>query len=294
MKDRSKGILAVVGAYSIYGLNLVFCKELTSGDVMSPSLLFTFRAAGATALFWLLSLVLPKEKINCKDIGAIFLASMLGLFIPQMCTLWGITMSTPFDASVISTLKPLMTLGVAAVLLREPVPVRSVIGILVSLAGAVMLVFFRSGGVPDAYATSPLGLVVLLLNGLSFAVFLVLFRPLVKRYSAVTFMKWMFLFSLLASLPSGLADASSFAIGSMSLKLWGELAFIIVCATFVAYFLTPVGQKHLHPTEYSVYSYAQLLVAALAGVLAGMEMFTIPKLIAAAVMIAGVWISGKK
>ena len=73
-KEKLAGHLAVGGAYVIFGLNLVFCKDIANSALVSPIVLFAFRAMGATALFWMLSLFLPKEKIDRGDFGKIALA----------------------------------------------------------------------------------------------------------------------------------------------------------------------------------------------------------------------------
>jgi drug/metabolite transporter (DMT)-like permease len=75
------GHLACLVAYSIFGFNIIVCKDLTSGEFLSPLSIFTLRAVGAGALFWLISFFMPKEKIDKKDYLKIFAASVLGFFI---------------------------------------------------------------------------------------------------------------------------------------------------------------------------------------------------------------------
>ncbi|MBR0223992.1 MAG: EamA family transporter, partial [Bacteroidales bacterium] len=104
------GHLAVGGAYTIFGLNLVFCKDIANSDVLSPMLLFTLRAVGATALFWLLSFFQPKEPVERKDVKLIAMASFVGLFVPQLTFLKAITLSATIDASVMHTLSPNFTM----------------------------------------------------------------------------------------------------------------------------------------------------------------------------------------
>ena len=82
--DQFKGHLAVAIAYTIFGLNVVLCKDIANSEAVSPYVLFTFRALGASALFWLVSLFLPEEKIQKGDLWRIALASFLGLFLTQM------------------------------------------------------------------------------------------------------------------------------------------------------------------------------------------------------------------
>ena len=45
--DKLKGHLAIAAAYVIFGLNIVFCKDIAASGTVSPYVLFTLRAFGA-------------------------------------------------------------------------------------------------------------------------------------------------------------------------------------------------------------------------------------------------------
>ena len=95
MNDKLSGHLSTAAAYTIFGLNIVFCKDIANSEVVAPEVLFTLRAIGASALFWLISLFLPKERIEKGDSLKIVAASFTGLFVPQMTFLMAITMYSP-------------------------------------------------------------------------------------------------------------------------------------------------------------------------------------------------------
>ena len=109
-KDSVIGHLACLIAYSIFGFNIIVCKDLTSGGLISPLGIFTLRAIGAGGLFWLISLFLPSEKIDRKDLPKIFAASMLGFFTCQVTFLAGLPHITPMDCSIMSSLSPIYTM----------------------------------------------------------------------------------------------------------------------------------------------------------------------------------------
>lgn len=119
--DKLKGHLAIAAAYVIFGLNIVFCKDIATSGTVSPYVLFTLRALGASLLFWLLSAFLPKEKVERKDFPKIAAASLIGLFVPQMTFLMAITMSSAIDTALIGTLGPIFTMFFAFFFLKEPI-----------------------------------------------------------------------------------------------------------------------------------------------------------------------------
>ncbi|MCR5003792.1 MAG: DMT family transporter [Bacteroidales bacterium] len=282
------GHAACLGAYIIFGLNIILCKDIALSKEIPPIALFVFRAAGATALFWILSMFLPKEKMSQKDLCLTFLASMLGLFLTQISFLKAITMTTSIDASIMSSLNPVMTMFVAAIFIHEPITVKKAGGVAVSLCGVLLLIFNSIHINSGADHTTPLGLLLMFCNGLAFALYLGIFKPLISKYSVVTFMKWMFLFSLVASLPLGLKPVMEINYGVIEPKVYLEIGYVVLFATFIAYFLIPVGQKRLRPTIVSLYNYVQPIIAMVVSVIIGIDRLTWIKVLATILVFTGV------
>ena len=290
--EKMLGHLSIGAAYTIFGLNIVFCKDIANAAAVAPEVLFTLRAIGASALFWILSLFLPKERVQKGDLGRIAAASFVGLFVPQMTFLLAITMTTSIDTAILSTLGPIFTMIFAFLFLGEPITFKKAGGVALSFAGVLLLIFnsVHGGG---ASRTAPLGVVLLLLNSLSFSLYLGMFRPLIARYSVVTFMKWTFLFSLLLSLPFSAKGLLSTDFGAVPVDVRWEIGYLIIFATFVAYFLIPFGQKRLRPTIVSMYSYLQPIIAALLSIWTGLDVVTWQKVIATVLVVGGVVLVGR-
>ena len=285
--DSLIGHLSVAGAYTIFGLNIVFCKDIANSEVISPIVLFTLRALGASILFWLLSLLKPREKVDKKDFPGIALASFVGLFVPQMTFLMAITMATTIDTAIMGTLGPIFTMIFAFLFLKEPITGKKAGGVLLSFVGVLFLIFnsVHSGG---ASSSTPMGIALLLLNSLSFSLYLGVFRPLISKYSVVTFMKWMFLFSLVLVLPFSASGLIKTDFAAIPVKVCWEIGYLVFFATFVAYFLIPFGQKHIRPTLVSMYTYLQPIIAAVVSIWIGMDVITWKKLAATVLIVAGV------
>ena len=285
--DQLAGHLAVAGAYTIFGLNIVFTKDIANAEAVSPMLLFTFRAIGACTLFWLLSLFLPKEPVARKDIGLIALASFVGLFVPQLTFLKAMTVSATIDASVMHTLSPIFTMFFAFFFVKEPITWKKALGVAVSFFG-VLLIFNSTHAAGGVEKTEPLGFVCLILNSLSFALYLGAFRKLISRYSVVTFMKWAFLFALILALPFSARELVTADYASIPANVFWEIGFLVFFATFVAYFLIPYGQKRIRPTLVSMYTYLQPIIAAVISIITGLDVLTWQKLLATLLVFAGV------
>lgn len=290
--EQLRGHLAIAAAYSIFGLNVVLCKDIANSEAVSPYVLFTFRAIGASALFWLVSIFQPEEKIEKGDLWRIALASFLGLYLTQMSFLVGITMATAIDSAILGTLGPVFTMVFAYFFIGEPITGKKAGGVTVALAGVIFLILnsVHAGG---ASSTTPLGFVMLLINSLTFSMYLGIFRPLISKYSVVTFMKWAFLFALLMSLPFSVKGMLTMDYGAVPVLVRWEIGYLIIFATFIAYYLIPYGQKRIRPTLVSMYNYVSPIIATVVSIWTGIDHLTWQKVVAASAIVGGVILVSK-
>ena len=288
MNEKTTGHLACFIAYAIFGINIIVCKDLTSSRLISPVALFCIRSLGAGALFWLISCFLPKEKVEKKDYGKIMAASLLGFFLTQMTFLIAIPDITPMDCSIVSSLSPIYTMFIAAYALKEPITLRKAGGVAISFLGIIYLIMNSVTSTGGAVETSLTGILLMIANSLCFSLYLGLFKPVISKYSVITFMKWIFLFASAFSLPLAGRELFTFDYSQLSgIYLW-ELGFLIVCSTFITYFLIPLGQKRIRPTLVSMYSYIQPIIAILISIYVGMDSLSWQKVLAAMMVFGGV------
>ena len=288
MKEKTTGHLACFIAYAIFGINIIVCKDLTSSRLISPIALFCIRSLGAGALFWIISSFLPKEKVEKKDYAKILAASLLGFFLTQMTFLIAIPDITPMDCSIVSSLSPIYTMFIAAYALKEPITLRKAGGVAISFMGVIYLIMNSVTSTGGTEETSLIGILLMIANSLCFSLYLGLFKPVISKYSVITFMKWIFLFASAFSLPLAGRELVTFDYSLLSgMYLW-ELAFLIVCSTFITYFLIPLGQKRIRPTLVSMYSYVQPIIAIAISIWVGMDSLSWQKVLAGIMVFGGV------
>ncbi len=283
------GNLACFAAYAIFGFNIISCKRIALDGNVTPMALFCLRSFGATALFWLWSLfTAPREQIAREDLWKVAVASFLGLFMTQLSFLFAITKTTAIDASIMSTLSPIMTLVISAIVIKERITWSGVAGIILSLVGVLILIFncvsIRSG----ADSTSIWGILGMIANTLCFASYVGIFKPVIQKYSVVTFMKWMFLFSSLMALPFSFGAFKASNLAVVPMDVMGQIIYVVVCATFIAYFLIPIGQKRLRPVVVCMYTYVQPVIAMVIALAMGLDRLTTLKILATVLVFTGV------
>jgi len=291
MQDRNfKGHAALFVAYVIFGLNTPIAKSvLEHGEICSAMALTFYRLGGAAVLFWALSLFTKKESVPFRDLLILFGAGFFGIFINQLTFIVGLSHTSPIDASVITTTGPIMTMILAAFILKEPVTWKKALGVLVGAGGALLLIL-SSAETGNQHQTTIFGGVLCLLSSLSFSIYLTAFKKIILKYNPVTLMKWMFLFSAVCCLPFSWKDIVVVHYAIIPVNIYLRIIYVVALATFFAYLLVPVGQKLLRPTIVSMYNYIQPIVSSVVAVIVGMDRFGLVKGIAAALVFLGVYI----
>ncbi len=287
-ESKVKGHLAMLGANIMWGLMSPVVKIVFATGVVAPMIVVDFRVAGAALLFWLTSLFLPKEHVPRADILRLFGAGMLGVLFNQGCFILGVKLTSPGEASLVTTTMPMWVMLLAWLILREPITLKKAGGIAAGAAGAIILI---AGSASPVSGSNPaLGDVIVLCAQLSYALYLTLYRNFIRKYSLVTLMKWMFLSATVVGLPSSLKWLCATDWKAISPTEWGGIAYVVVCGTFLAYICIMIGQKTLRPTLVGMYNYVQPIVATITGICLGLDRFTPVKALAIALIFSGVWL----
>ena len=288
--SKYKGHIAILTANIIWGLNSPVSKTiLNSGDI-SPFALTTFRMVGAAAAFWLVSIFTKKEHVTSKDLTLLFFAALCGIVFNQGVFVFGLSMTSPIDASIVSTTAPIITMIIAAFYLKEPITNKKVSGIFLGAIGALMLIISGQNTAASDGENKIAGDLLCLFAQASVATYFVLFKDLISRYSPVTLMKWMFMYASMCYIPFSYHDIATIRYEELPVSLYSEIAFVVLAATFLSYMFIPIAQKALRPTVISMYNYVQPIVASLIAVLVGMDTFTLVKAVAIALVFVGVYV----
>jgi drug/metabolite transporter (DMT)-like permease len=286
---KIEGHLSVLLANVIFGLGVPVTKLLLDQWV-SPMAYMATRCMGAAAIFWVISLFMPRERVAWRDLLVIMGGGLLGFVVSQTLTAWALQFTTPIYYSVIATLTPVATMVCAALLIGERITVRGALGVVVGVVGALLMVMVGWRGGTGKNDLLGIGLAVLSL--LTWAVYLIITRRVSAKYTAVTQMKWVFLVSTIAVLPFSWGDLQTARLFSDGWMWSGvaEMAFIVVFATVAGYFAIPFALRYLKTTTVSVYTNLQPVVASFVAILIGQDVLTWEKPTALVLVLVSAWV----
>lgn len=249
----------------------------------------SFRVAGACLLFWIASLFAPKEQVPWRDRLMFIGAALTGLLFNQCCFTIGLSITSPINASIVTTSMPIFAMILAALILREPITGKKALGVLMGCSGALILIL-SSAAHADARVGDIRGDLLCLFAQFSFALYLSLFNPLIKRYNVFTVNKYMFSWATLMLLPLSSYHVYGVISQPIPLLTWIEVGYVVVCGTFFCYILTMIGQRTLRPTVVSVYNYVQPIVAVATSLIMGISTMKLTHVLAVVLVFSGVWL----
>ena len=288
-KQKIEGHSAVLLANVIFGLGVPVTKLLLD-EWVSPMAYMATRCMGAAAIFWLISLFMPRERVERRDLLVIMGGGLLGFVVSQTLTAWALHFTTPVYFSIIATLTPVATMVCAALLIGERLSLRGALGVAIGVVGALLMVMVGWQGGSGMNDLLGIGLAVLSL--LTWAVYLIITRKVSVKYTAVTQMKWVFLVSTLAVLPFSWTDLQASRLYSSQWAWSGvaEMAFIVVFATVAGFFAIPFALRYLKTTTVSVYTNLQPVVASFVAIAIGQDLLSWDKPVSLALVLLSAWI----
>lgn len=292
MNKNIKAHAAVLGANLIFGGNYAVVKYITPG-VIHPFALNVVRILVSLLLFWVLFLFKPgKIQIQKKHIPRFMLCALTGVVINQILFIKGVSLTTPIHSALLSLATPIFITLIAAWLLREGLTAYKLTGLFLGIGGAAILVLLK-----DSTHTGTdmlLGDIMVIINAISYAFYLVLVRPLMATYSGIQVLRWIFTFGSIVILPFGMQQFIATDWSAFALSHWMGLAFVAVVATFLAYLLNVYGISVIGASSTGAYIYTQPVFAAIIAIIFAGENFSAVKLIAAILIFTGVYLANFK
>ena len=291
MSKRTWALLAATTVSIIYGLSFTIAKDVMPTYV-KPYGFILIRVFGATILFWLISLFGSKEKIKRQDFPRIIAAAFFGVALNMLTFFKGLSFTSPISAAVIMVTTPIIVLILSAIIMKEKIISRKIIGLLLGLIGTGFLIVYGKS-IGNATNAS-LGNFLVFINAVSYAFYLIIVKRLMDKYNAFTFVKWIYTFGLLMVIPFGWNEYQEIQWQTLPTIILWEIVFVVVFTTFFTYLFNLVSMRELKPTTVAVFIYLQPLFATVFAISLGKDELSWVKIVSAVLIFTGVYLVTKK
>ena len=293
MNDRQKAHLALLGANLFYGAGFTVAK-IVMPSLIQPKGFILIRVAIVTLMFWVSFLGGDKFKttIDRKDWKIFILCGLFGVATNQLLFFLGLNLTSPIHASLMMLSTPILVSLMAIYAFGDKLSANKIIGLILGVTGAVILVLL--GGKDKVAVNAILGDLLVLLNATSYAIYLVMVKPLMARYRPIVVIRWVFLIGFFFVLPFGFKEVTEIQWSLFSYKEYLAVAFIVICCTFFTYLWNTYALKILSPATAGAFIYLQPVFAALIAIYFYNESLSWIKIMSSVFIFTGVYLVSRK
>lgn len=246
-----------------WGINVSATKALIP-EWMSADGIVAVRLIGGCALMWLASLFVHCDRIVKGDWGRIILGGAVGLFLFIYLFVTSLKYGNPIDISIIMTMPPIFVILIGVIFMHQRPSLIEYLGVVVSFAGAATVIL--AGGKGEAGSDNLLGDLLAIASTLCYAFYLVILEKPSKSYKPITMLRWVFLCAAVPAICLVPGMQHEGILRSAPALPWIEIGFILLCPTFLAYFLVQPAEKLIGSELVSLYQYLLPVFATISAV----------------------------
>jgi drug/metabolite transporter (DMT)-like permease len=292
----SKRNIALIGATIvsiIYGVTFTIAKDVMPKYIDAYGFIL-LRAGGSMILFWLVWFLMTlfdrtkNEKIALNDFPRIIASAFFGVAFNMLTFFKGLSITSPISGAVIMVSTPMIVLVLSAIIMKERMHKRKVFGIILGLIGTAFLILY--GKSIGSATNAGLGNFLVLISAISYAFYLIIVKKLMNKYSAFTFVKWIYLFGFIMVLPFGWSQFATVNWAIVPTDIYWKIGFVVVISTFLTYLLNLLSMKELKPTTVAVFMYLQPLFATVFAISLGKDELSLVKIGSAILVFSGVYL----
>lgn len=282
------GNLCMLVAAIFWGLNVSVTKALYDPiGWMTPQSIVIVRLVGGTILFWLASIFIKCEAIQREDWLKVVLGGLVGLFGFIFLFIKSLEYGSAIDISIIMTLPPIFVILIGVIFLKRRPGWMEYLGVLVSFVGAAIVILGGGHGATEHSKDPVLGDILAIASTICYAFYLTILEGPTKKYKPVALLRWIFLFSAIPALFL-LKDFDKLPLFHHAPALpWVYITFILLCPTFIAYFLVQPAMKRIGSELVSIYQYLLPVFATISAIIMIKEKLHWIQVIAMGVIVVG-------
>ena len=290
MKNIKSGTGALIGnacmliAAIFWGINVSATKALIPAW-MSSNGIVVIRLVGGCALMWLTSLFIKCDRIQRNDWLRLVLGGAVGLFLFIYLFVTSLRYGNPIDISIIMTLPPIFVVLIGVIFQHQRPSVYEYFGIVISFVGAAVVILADGHG--KAGSNNILGDALAIASTLCYAFYLVVLEKPSATYKPVTMLRWVFLFAAVPALFLIPGMQHEAILHTTKAVPWIEIGFILLCPTFLAYFLVEPAERLIGSELVSLYQYLLPVFATISAVFMLSDRLHWVQIVAMAIIVVG-------
>ncbi|MBR9978900.1 MAG: DMT family transporter [Bacteroidetes bacterium] len=264
------------GAFSVFGKYVL--------GYVHPLAVAGLRVLVAGPFLMLLALRYDKVLPKGRDLLTLAMLGFFGVFLNQLLFITGLDYTTATNASILMPSIPVFTVAIAMVMGVERITFRRSAGIGVAVAGALIMLRVTTFSFTE---DTVIGNGMVLVNCLSYSIFLVLARPVLLRIPPLTVIAWTFVFGGTGVLLFSTPELLRLPVASLPILVWLGIAYVVIFPTIINYLLNTWAIKRSSSTLVAAYTTLQPVVATTLAVFLLDEFFGFREIVGFLLIVSG-------
>lgn len=251
-----------------------------------------FRVAGGALAFFVLQRLTGSLALDKRSHYFYFaLFALFGIVLNQLLFFTGLSLTTATNTSLLAVLIPVFAIVVSSFVGNDVLSWRKILGIIIAGLGVVYLIDPTKASFSSSTTQ---GDILVLLNSLSYAIYLAISKKLISHYGSLKSIAWLFLFGSVVNVPFGLYSLQTVELAEVSTGAWVALAGVVIFPTILAYYWNTWALARVEPSIVAVYVYMQPLIGTFLAITILGEKWNPRIFVAMALIFAGVFFVTRK
>lgn len=274
----------------IYGANYSIAKSIMPTYIGPFGFIF-YRVFVSLILFACIYFLFLRERILHSDWLRLIGCGFFGIALNQLFFFKGISLTSSIHAALLMITSPIITYLISQITQDKKIKLQKIMGISLGMAGASILIISSA---KESQSSSALGDFFIVINAISFSIYLILVKPMMSRYHPLTITFLMFLTGSVWVGIFGFKQAVEVNFSELPISFYWSFGFVILCATFLVYLFNNMAMRAVSPTTVSSFIYLQPLFAIIIATVFAGEVMTIYSAIGGILIIFGLWLINRK
>jgi len=241
-----------------YGILFSWAGEIMPKYLNAEALVW-MRIAFATLAFHLIDIFRKSSKIDWKKHGLeLAICGFFGTSANMYLFFKGLQSTFPINAAVLMLATPLFVAIFDHIRLKAQPKLSFMLALIIAAMGCFKLLTESN----NTFTTQTrIGDLLVLINAIFYAIYLVRIKKLTAVYPPITLNKWTFSFGFLFITPLGIPALMNADFHAIPNPIWGKIIYILIVMSFLVYFMNAYAVKIAGPTLTGIYIYLQPLLA---------------------------------
>ncbi len=273
---------------AIYGATFTIAKEVMPLYI-KPFAFILIRTTVASLLIFLFHrLYVKQQKIDKNDYTKLLVCAVFGVAANMLMFFKGLSLTKPINGAVLMLNTPVFVVIFAWFYTKEKIKPKQIVGIAIAAVGALLLI---SNGNFSFNSNTLQGDILVTLNAISYAFYLVYAKELIKKYHPLTVTLWSFIMGTFLVFPFAYNQVLQIDVITFTPTIWLFVAFITIGSTFVTYLLNAYALHHASSALVGTYIYMQPVIASIIAIAMHKDQLNATKLLCMLIVFVGVYLA---